>query len=109
MRPFVHEIGDPPPRQVSSQGLVSLHERRHAPRHSTTQVVTLLQVIMLPGPARTPQRSTLSHVYWQFAPQKAPHETVLWQSIMQLSPQEDEQSLTSWHSSRQLSPHTPPQ
>jgi hypothetical protein len=102
-------MGDPPPRQVSSQGLVSLHESRHAPVHSTTQVVTLLQVIVLPGPARTPQRSTLSHRYWQFAPQKAPHETVLWQSIVQSSPHADEQSLTSWHCSRQPSPQTPPQ
>ena len=42
-----------------------------------------LFLIMLAGPARTSQRSTLSHVYWQFAPQKAPHETVLWQSIAQ--------------------------
>ena len=105
----MHEMGDPPPRQVSSQGLVSLHDSRHAPSHSTTQVVTLLQVMVLPGPALTPQRSTLSHRYWQFAPQKAPQETVLWQSMVQLSPQAEEQSLTSWHSSRQLSPHTPPQ
>jgi hypothetical protein len=102
-------MGDPPPRHVSSQGLVSLHDSRHAPVHSTTQVVTLLQVIVLPGPARTPQRSTLSHRYWQFAPQKAPHETVLWQSIVQSSPHADEQSLTSWHCSRQPSPQTPPQ
>jgi hypothetical protein len=109
MSPFVHEMGDPPPRQVSSHGLVSLQDSRHGPVHSTTQVVTLLQVIVLAGPARTPQRSTLSHRYWQFAPQKAPHETVLWQSIVQSSPHAEEQSLTSWHSSRQPSPHTPPQ
>jgi hypothetical protein len=78
----VHIIGEAPPGQVIWHGLVPLHETWHGPRHSTTQVVTLLQVMTLPGPALTPQRSTLSQVYWQFAPQKAPHETVLWQSIV---------------------------
>ena len=58
------------------------------------QVVTLVQVMVLPGPARTPQRSTLRQSYWQLAPQKAPHETVSWQPMLQLLPHDAEQSLT---------------
>ena len=59
------------------------------------QVVTAVHEMTLPGPARTPQRSTLWQSYRQLAPQKAPHETVLWQLIAQLSPQSAEQSFTS--------------
>lgn len=73
----MHETGDAPPGHVTSHGLRSLHDTWHEPRHSTTQLETLLQVIMLPAPARTPQRSTFSHWYWQLAPQNAPHDTVL--------------------------------
>jgi hypothetical protein len=39
--------------------LVSLQITWQDPRHSTAQVVTLVHVTTLPGPARTPQRSTL--------------------------------------------------
>jgi hypothetical protein len=60
-RPLAHETGEAPPGQVTSHGLRSLHETWHEPRHSTTQLETLLQVIMLPEPALTPQRSTFSH------------------------------------------------
>jgi hypothetical protein len=54
--------GATPLAQVTSHGLVSVHETWHEPRHSTTHVVTVLQSTVLPGPTRTPQRSTLSHV-----------------------------------------------
>ena len=37
-----------------------------------------VQAMVLSGPARTPQRSTDVHWYWQRAPQIAPHDTVLW-------------------------------
>src|SRR5205823_1804871 len=60
-RPFAHETGEAPPGHVTSQGLRSLHDTWQEPRHSTTQLETLLHVIMLPAPALTPQRSTLSH------------------------------------------------
>jgi hypothetical protein len=40
------------------QGLVALQETRQLPMQSTTQVLTLLQSTWLPGPTRTPQRST---------------------------------------------------
>ena len=79
-------MGEAPFGQVTSQGLVSLQETWQVPRHSTTQVVTLVQEMKLPGPARTPQRSTLWQLYWQLAPQKAPQETVLWQERSQPSP-----------------------
>jgi hypothetical protein len=46
--------------QVTSHALVSLQVTRQVPRHSTAHVVTLPQVMTLPGPARTPQRSTFS-------------------------------------------------
>ena len=72
-----------------------MQETWQEPRHSTTQLVTLVQAMVLPGPARTPQRSTLRQSYWQLAPQKAPHETVLWHSMLQLLPHDEEQSLTS--------------
>jgi len=88
---------------------VPVHITWQDPRHSTTQVVTAVHVMTLPGPALTPQRSTLSQSYRQLAPQKAPQETVLWQLIAQLSPHDAEQSFTSWHSSAHPSPHTPPQ
>ena len=61
MRPFAHEIGAAPPAQLTSHGLASLQETWQLPRHSTTQVVTLVQLMKLPGPALTPQRSTLVH------------------------------------------------
>jgi hypothetical protein len=89
--------------------LVSLQNTWHDPRQSTTQVVTAVHVMTLPGPARTPQRSTLSQSYRQLAPQKTPHETVLWQVAVQLSPHDAEQSFTSWHSSAHPLPQTPPQ
>jgi hypothetical protein len=92
-----------------SQGFVSLQVTWQSARHSTAQVVTLAQVIPLPGPARTPQRSTSWQSYWQLAPQNAPQETVLWQEMLQLSPQSAEQSLTPWHWRSQPSPQTPPQ
>jgi hypothetical protein len=75
--------------------LVALQSTWQDPRHSTTQVVTALQVMTLPGPARTPQRSTSRQSYRQLAPQNAPHETVLWQLMSQLSPHDAEQSFTS--------------
>ena len=34
----------------------------HWPRHSTTQLLTLTQLILLLGPARTPERSALPAV-----------------------------------------------
>jgi hypothetical protein len=102
-------MGDAPPGQVTWQGLVALQETRQKPRHSTTHVETELQLMVLPGPARTPQRSTLQQSYWQLAPQNAPQETVLWHEMVQLSPHDEEQSFTSWHSRRQASPQTPPQ
>ena len=77
MSPFGQVMAAAPAGQVTSQGLASLHATMQEPRHSTTQVVTLLQLIELPGPARTPQRSTSWQLYWQLAPQKAPQETVL--------------------------------
>jgi hypothetical protein len=45
--------------------------------HSTSQVVTLVHLMTLPGPARTPQRVVSWQSYWQLAPQKAPQDTVL--------------------------------
>jgi hypothetical protein len=72
-----------------------LHATRQLPVHSTAQVVTWLHVMVLPGPALTPQRLTSLQVYWQLAPQKAPHETVLWQSMVQSLPQSAEQSFTA--------------
>jgi hypothetical protein len=88
---------------------VALQNTWQDPRHSTTQVLTEVHVMVLPGPARTPQRSTSWQSYRQLAPQKAPQETVLWQLMSQLSPHAAEQSFTSWHSRPQPSPHTPPQ
>ena len=75
--PFVQVAGAEPSAHDTVQLWTSLQETRHGPRHSTAQVVTLVQAMVLPGPARTPQRSTLRQSYWQLAPQKAPHETVL--------------------------------
>ena len=106
---MAHEMGDAPCGQVTLQSLTSLQETRQVPRHTTAHVVTLVQATVLPGPTRTPQRSTLRQSYWQLDPQKAPQETVLWQSMWQSAPHDAEQSLTSWHCKLQLSPHTPPQ
>jgi hypothetical protein len=50
---------------------------RHEPAHSTTQLEKLRQLMTLPDPARTPQRSTSVHVYWHRSPQITPQETVL--------------------------------
>jgi len=69
-------MGAAPPAQVTWHGLVALQETVQEPRHSTTQVLTELHEIRLPGPARTPQRSTLQQSYWQPAPHQAPHDTV---------------------------------
>jgi hypothetical protein len=70
-------MGDAPPGQSTSHRSVLVQETMHEPVHSTTQLVTPLQAMLLPGPARTPQRSTLQQSYWQLAPQSAPQETVL--------------------------------
>lgn len=102
-------MGEAPPGQVTWQGLVALQYTWHDPRHSTTQVLTELHEMLLPGPARTPQRSTLQQSYTHRAPQKAPQETVLWQLMSQSSPQSALKSLTSWPSMRQPSPQIPPQ
>ena len=83
-----------PPAQVTSQRLVPVHDTWQVPEHSTTQLVTLVQAMKLPGPALTPQRSTLWQLYWQLAPQNAPHVVVSWQSMAQLSPHDEEQSFT---------------
>jgi hypothetical protein len=98
-----------PSGQVMLQGLVALQVTRQVPMQSTAQLLTWSQNTWLPGPTRTPHRSTSWQLKVQFVPQKAPHVTVLWQSMWQLAPQSDEQSFTSWHSSPQSLPHTPPQ
>jgi hypothetical protein len=54
-------MGAAPAGQLTLQSVTPVHITWQVPRHSTSQVVTLVQVMTLPGPARTPQRSTL----WQ--------------------------------------------
>jgi len=54
----VHERGAAPAGQLTAQESVSLQITWQDPRHSTAQVVTEVQVMTLPDPARTPQRLT---------------------------------------------------
>jgi hypothetical protein len=47
-----------PSGQVTVHGLVALQVTRQVPMQSTTHVLTWSHVTWLPGPTRTPQRST---------------------------------------------------
>ena len=52
--PLGHEMGDAPPGQVTShESTPSAQKTRQAPRHSTTQLLTFVQLMVLSAPART--------------------------------------------------------
>jgi len=60
--PLAHEMGEPLLGQLTSQWSTWSQKTWQLPWHSTTQLGALVQLIVLPGPACTPQRCMLKHV-----------------------------------------------
>ena len=60
--PLAHEMGEAPLRQLTSQLSTWSQKTWQSPWQLTTQLGALVQLIVLPCPACTPQRCMLKHV-----------------------------------------------
>ena len=94
--PSVHDVGDAPLLQLTSQLWTSSAQKtRQSPRHSTTQLSVVAQLTLLLGPIVMAHFCIAKHVKSPLDPPCALQETPSWQVKWQPSPHTTEASVAS--------------